>query len=217
MSDAPARPFVSVKFTPIGRTYSFLLPELDLDNLSGAAPMAVPGDQVVVQTEAGPAVGTVTRVVPAMAAAPAAGGTRGESHPPGDERGRRRALQARAARARGPARLRSEDQGAQPGDEAGPRRAVVRRVAADLLLHGRGARGLPRAGAGSGRPVPHPDRDAADRRSRRSADARRLRLLRPSAVLHHLAARPSSRCRSRWRSSRISASIPRSSPGCAAG
>ena len=43
MSDAPTRPFVSVKFTPIGRTYSFLLPELDLDNLSGAAPMAVPG------------------------------------------------------------------------------------------------------------------------------------------------------------------------------
>ncbi len=67
MSDAPARPFVSVRFTPIGRTYSFLLPELDLDNLSGAAPAAVPGEQVVVQTEAGPAIGTVTREVAAMA------------------------------------------------------------------------------------------------------------------------------------------------------
>ena len=67
MSDAPARPFVTVKFTPIGRTYSFLLPELDLDNLSGAAPMASPGEQVVVQTEAGPAMATVTSVVPAMA------------------------------------------------------------------------------------------------------------------------------------------------------
>lgn len=67
MSEGPARPFVSVKFTPIGRTYSFLLPELDLDNLSGAAPIAAPGEQVVVQTEAGSAIGTVTRVVPAMA------------------------------------------------------------------------------------------------------------------------------------------------------
>ena len=60
----PPRPFVSVKFSPIGRTYSFLVPELDLDNLSagGAA-----GEQVVVQTEAGPAVGTITRTVRAMA------------------------------------------------------------------------------------------------------------------------------------------------------
>ena len=67
MSDAPARPFVSVRFTPIGRTYSFLLPELDLDNLSGGAPAAAPGEQVVVQTDAGPAIGTVMREVPAMA------------------------------------------------------------------------------------------------------------------------------------------------------
>src|SRR5687767_12777595 len=66
MSDKSVRPFVSVKFSPIGRTYTFLVPELDLDNLSGQAPPAA-GDQVVVQTDAGPAVGTVTRAVPAMA------------------------------------------------------------------------------------------------------------------------------------------------------
>lgn len=66
MTEKPVHPFVSAKFSPIGRTYSFLLPELDLDNLSGAAPVA-PGDPVVVQTEAGPAVGTVARTVAAMA------------------------------------------------------------------------------------------------------------------------------------------------------
>ena len=65
MSDRPVRPFVSVKFTPIGRTYSFLLPELDLDNLGGAQTGPVPGESVVVRTAAGPAVGTVTRPVPA--------------------------------------------------------------------------------------------------------------------------------------------------------
>jgi cell fate regulator YaaT (PSP1 superfamily) len=67
MSDKSVRPFVSVRFSPIGRTYTFLVPELDLDNLSGQAPTAAPGDQVVVQTDAGPAVGTVTRAAAAMA------------------------------------------------------------------------------------------------------------------------------------------------------
>ena len=67
MTDKQIRPFVSVKFSPIGRTYSFLLPELDLDNLSGPAPAAAPGDQVVVQTDAGPALGTVARTVRSMA------------------------------------------------------------------------------------------------------------------------------------------------------
>ena len=32
MSSGPSRPFVSVKFSPVGRTYSFLLPELALDS-----------------------------------------------------------------------------------------------------------------------------------------------------------------------------------------
>jgi len=71
MSTNPVRPFVSVKFSPIGRTSSFLLPDLDLDaepsTLAEAMPeLLLPGDQVVVQTEAGPAVGTVTRPIPAL-------------------------------------------------------------------------------------------------------------------------------------------------------
>jgi cell fate regulator YaaT (PSP1 superfamily) len=69
MSTAP-RPFVSVKFTPAGRTVSFLLPDLVIDEADPAveetAPL-VPGDQVVVDTADGPALGTVTRVPPALA------------------------------------------------------------------------------------------------------------------------------------------------------
>jgi len=49
------RPFVSVKFTPAGRTVSFLLPDLVIDEFG-------PGDRVVVDSEEGPAIGTVTRV-----------------------------------------------------------------------------------------------------------------------------------------------------------
>jgi cell fate regulator YaaT (PSP1 superfamily) len=75
MSDA-ARSFISVKFTPVGRTYSFLLPDLvcDLPPPSGAetcpAPTVplVPGDAVVVQTSEGPALGTVTRAIPQLGA-----------------------------------------------------------------------------------------------------------------------------------------------------
>ena len=59
------RPFVSVKFTPVGRTYTFLLPDLALDE-PPPAPLA-PGDRVVVQTSEGPAVGTITRSIPAIA------------------------------------------------------------------------------------------------------------------------------------------------------
>ena len=62
MSAGPARPIVSVKFSPVGRTYSFLIPELALDQPPSA------GDQLVVQTAAGQAVGTVTRTIPATAA-----------------------------------------------------------------------------------------------------------------------------------------------------
>ena len=49
--------FVSVKFTPAGRTVSFLLPDLRIEGLT-------PGDQVVVTGAEGPAVGTVTRTPP---------------------------------------------------------------------------------------------------------------------------------------------------------
>ena len=56
-----SRPFVSVKFSPVGRSYSFLIPELAFDQ-----PAPVPGDQVVVQTPEGHAFGTVTRSIPTM-------------------------------------------------------------------------------------------------------------------------------------------------------
>jgi cell fate regulator YaaT (PSP1 superfamily) len=81
MSAGPHRPFVSVKFSPVGRTYSFLIPELALDSDGSAAPSereapAIPppaaaynpGDTVIVQTSEGRALGTVTRSVNELAA-----------------------------------------------------------------------------------------------------------------------------------------------------
>jgi cell fate regulator YaaT (PSP1 superfamily) len=82
---ADIRPFVSVKFTPVGRSRTFLLPELAMpphqeDNPKGSlhehdpkgsyhTPSDYkPGDQVVVETADGRAIGTVTRTIPAMAA-----------------------------------------------------------------------------------------------------------------------------------------------------
>jgi cell fate regulator YaaT (PSP1 superfamily) len=86
MTSGSPRPFVSVKFSPVGRAYSFLIPGLALDQPEpGAppeagplppplAPAAAPGDPVVVQTAEGPAFGRVTRTVPGLSAkrAPAA-------------------------------------------------------------------------------------------------------------------------------------------------
>jgi cell fate regulator YaaT (PSP1 superfamily) len=72
MSSGPSRPFVSVKFSPVGRTYSFLLPDLafdapeHLDAAPPAPPPLVPGDPVVVQTSEGRALGTVTRPIGAL-------------------------------------------------------------------------------------------------------------------------------------------------------
>jgi cell fate regulator YaaT (PSP1 superfamily) len=77
MSASPSRPFVSVKFSPVGRTYSFLIPELALDTAFAEAtadttqietPWYVPGEQVVVETPSGPAVGTVQRPIASLAA-----------------------------------------------------------------------------------------------------------------------------------------------------
>jgi len=73
MNPGAARPFVSVKFAPVGRTQTFLLPELALDALAGegtpavapVAPLAA-GDAVVVQAAEGPAVGTVMRGIPQL-------------------------------------------------------------------------------------------------------------------------------------------------------
>src|SRR5215212_1475656 len=74
MSTGPSRPYVSVKFSPVGRTYSFLLPDLALDGTetpptvaSPPPPALKPGDSVVVQTADGRALGTVTRSVPELA------------------------------------------------------------------------------------------------------------------------------------------------------
>ena len=59
--------------------------------------------------------------------------------------------QASAARARSVSRRDAEDPRARPADEAHARRAGVRRIAAGLLLHGRRARRFPRAGPRAGR------------------------------------------------------------------
>ena len=77
MSDAAPRTFISVKFAPVGRTYTFLAPELALDETpqpansvatpAGELPALGPGDAVVVQTSEGQAMATVTRAIPAVA------------------------------------------------------------------------------------------------------------------------------------------------------
>jgi cell fate regulator YaaT (PSP1 superfamily) len=80
MSTGSIRPTISVKFAPAGRTFSFLLPELDFDaqgagepagaggpGTSVSQPPLKPGDPVVVQTGDGRALGTVTRGIPAIA------------------------------------------------------------------------------------------------------------------------------------------------------
>ena len=68
MSSGPVRPFVSVKFASAGRTYGFLLPEFALDDPDAPfQPPVQPGDQVVVQTSEGAALGTVTHPIPALA------------------------------------------------------------------------------------------------------------------------------------------------------
>jgi cell fate regulator YaaT (PSP1 superfamily) len=54
------RPFISVKFTPMGRVHTFLLPDFALDD-----PPA-PGTDVVVRADEGPALGAVVRTVPAL-------------------------------------------------------------------------------------------------------------------------------------------------------
>jgi cell fate regulator YaaT (PSP1 superfamily) len=73
MTSGTPRPFISVKFTPVGRTRSFLLPELALDppellasTLDGGQSALAAGDPVVVRTAEGPALGTVTRRIPQL-------------------------------------------------------------------------------------------------------------------------------------------------------
>jgi cell fate regulator YaaT (PSP1 superfamily) len=61
MNEGRERPLVSVKFTPVGRTYRFLLPDLALDAEEGA--------EAARQGTAGPPsrVGTVMRAIPSLA------------------------------------------------------------------------------------------------------------------------------------------------------
>ena len=66
MSAAASRPFVNVKLTPAGRMYSFLLPDLALDDEQPAPPLK-PGETVVVDTPGGRALATVARVPSALA------------------------------------------------------------------------------------------------------------------------------------------------------
>ena len=56
----PPLPYISVKFTPVGRVHTFLLNDLAFD------PALVPGERVVVETAEGRAFGTVTRSIPAL-------------------------------------------------------------------------------------------------------------------------------------------------------
>ena len=57
MSVPPRAPLVAVKLTPVGRAQTFL---------PGDQPRPRTGDRVVVQTDAGPAVGTVVRSIPQL-------------------------------------------------------------------------------------------------------------------------------------------------------
>ena len=63
-----ARPFVSVKFSPMGRAVTFLVPDLDLDaqDPDWTTPVPGVGDTVVVRTDTGETVGTVQRPVPPL-------------------------------------------------------------------------------------------------------------------------------------------------------
>ena len=65
----PSRPFVSVKFSPVGRTYSFLLPELALDAPAGSPAEHAPAGSAPA-TAAGPPASAADRPVDASAPLP---------------------------------------------------------------------------------------------------------------------------------------------------
>jgi cell fate regulator YaaT (PSP1 superfamily) len=58
MTSASRPPVVAVKLTPVGRAHAYLV--------NGTAAQPQTGDRVVVQTEVGPAVGTVVRQIPQL-------------------------------------------------------------------------------------------------------------------------------------------------------
>ena len=69
MDTGQNRPFISVKFTSVGRAITFLLPDLEFD------PLLAPGEPVVVQMGESRAYGAVTRTVPEIAARKAPAGS----------------------------------------------------------------------------------------------------------------------------------------------
>jgi cell fate regulator YaaT (PSP1 superfamily) len=64
MPDAPAQPlrFISVKLTPVGRAQTYVV------DAAVGRPLPRAGDAVVVQTDQGPAMGTVAPLIPQLAA-----------------------------------------------------------------------------------------------------------------------------------------------------
>lgn len=82
MGSQSRRPFVSVKFSPVGRVHQFLLPQADpvllpqvdpvdpVDPEPGAPPHPLPlkpGDEVVVETPHGPALARLVPTIPLLA------------------------------------------------------------------------------------------------------------------------------------------------------
>jgi cell fate regulator YaaT (PSP1 superfamily) len=63
-------PFVSVKFSSMGRVQTFLLPEAMPAGAAPPDPPLKPGEHVVVETPHGRALGRVTRPIPALGARP---------------------------------------------------------------------------------------------------------------------------------------------------
>ena len=84
---------------------------------------------------------------------------------------------------RGPAGVQGDGPGVPRGHAPGVRGISARRRQGRLLLRGRGAHRLPRAGTQAGGPLPRAHRHASDRRARRGPHGGRHRALRPGAVL----------------------------------
>ena len=174
MSAGSHRPFVSLRFTPAGRTFSFLLPDLALDDPTAgdraAAASPQPGEQLVVETPEGPAIGTVTRTNSAHA-------ERRQPAPDSPQVVVRRATREDVVQ-----RLKQQQLEQQAHRVAQlkirERGLPMKLTKVEQLFDGsrivfyytvRRAGRFPRAGARSGGALPHPNRDASDWRARRGA------------------------------------------------
>ena len=196
MSSGPRRPFVSVKFTPAGRTLTAVRSRfrrrirLD-DHRPAAASIAgsCPAIRSSCRRPRGRRSGPSTRADPGARRTPAAGRrfpTRVVRRATREDIVTRLKQQQREQEAQRVCLLKIRERGLamkltrveQLFDGSrlifyytAEGRVDFRELVRDLAAHFRDA-----------------DRDAADRRPRRSEDARRLRLLRPSALLHDVAA-----------------------------